>query len=70
MDLSSDEAIECGIRMDAAIGLLALASSRLKDVIFSGHEDLIKEADLSMRFARFRFLEARAEYREICQGSR
>jgi hypothetical protein len=44
--------------------LLALSSARLKDVIFTGPEDVVQSALMELRFARMRFLEARADYRE------
>jgi hypothetical protein len=44
--------------------LLALSSARLKDVIFTGPEDAVQSALMELRFARMRFLEARADYRE------
>jgi hypothetical protein len=51
--------------MDAGTDMLKLASSRLKDVIFSGSEEVIGSAQASMRFARMRFLEAQLECREL-----
>jgi hypothetical protein len=60
-----NDGCECAVRMDAATDMLALASSRLKDVIFSGSEETIDSAHAFLRFARMRFLEARADCREI-----
>jgi hypothetical protein len=45
--------------------LLALSSARLKDVIFSGPDDAIPYAHTALRLARVRFLEARADLREM-----
>jgi hypothetical protein len=55
--------------MVAATDLLVLSSSRLKDVIFSGSDEAIDEAHQALRFARMRFLEARANCREVCPVS-
>jgi hypothetical protein len=47
--------------------LVALSSARLKDVILTGPDEVIEPALAELRFARMRFLEARADYLEICQ---
>jgi hypothetical protein len=60
-----DENLECSIRLDAAINALTLSSELLKDVIFSGSEEAIQSAYASLRLARMRFLEARADCREM-----
>jgi hypothetical protein len=60
MDNGCDKASECKVRMDAATDLLTLASARLKDVIFSGSDEAIDSAYTFLRFARMRFLEAKA----------
>jgi hypothetical protein len=67
MDHVSEEQCECKVRLDAAIDLLNLSSARLKDVIFSGPDEVIGAALDNLRFARVRFLEARSDYREITQ---
>lgn len=56
---------ECKIRLDATMDALTLASARLKDVIFVGNDEAVDTAVATLRFARFRFLEARADYREV-----
>jgi len=56
--------VEYKIRLDAALDALTLASARLKDVIFIGPDEAVDSALARLRFARFRFLEARADYRE------
>lgn len=61
------EQFECKVRLDAAIDLVTLSSARLKDVIFSGPGEAIDSAFANLRFARVRFLLARADYREITQ---
>lgn len=64
MDHECHDECECRIRLAATMDLLALSSSRLKDVIFSGREDLVESALMELRFARMRFLQARADYHE------
>ena len=44
-----NDACECKVRMDAAIDLPALASSRLKGVIFSGSDEAIEAAHACLR---------------------
>lgn len=61
------ENCECKIRLNAAIDLMALSSARLKGVIFTGPEEAVESALAGLRFARMRFLEARADSREFCQ---
>ena len=61
-----DERCECRIRFDAAIGLLTLSSARLKAVVFSGPAEAIESAYTDLRLARMRFLEAQADWRELC----
>jgi len=61
-----DERCECRIRFDAAIGLLTLSSARMKDVIFSGPDEAVESAHTALRLARMRFLEAQADWRELC----
>ena len=58
------EYLECRIRLDAALDSLTLASSRLKDVIFTGPDETVNAALANLRLARVLFLEARADYRE------
>jgi hypothetical protein len=62
-----DSYLEHKIRLDAALDALTLSSSRLKDVIFVGPDEAVDAAFASLRLARFRFLEARADCQEICQ---
>jgi len=65
MEHSCDDKCECKkLRLDAAMDSLKLSSSRLKDVIFTGPDEKVDAALAALRFARFRFLEARAEYHE------
>jgi len=65
MDIpTSDEKGESKVRLDAALGLLVLSSAWLKDVTFSGPDDVVDFARAELRFARMRFLAARADYHE------
>jgi hypothetical protein len=61
---TSDNACECKFRLDVAMDSLRLSSSRLKDVIFVGPDEVVETALARLRLARFRFLEARDDYRE------
>jgi hypothetical protein len=62
--LSDYEYMECKIRLDAAVDLLTLSSSLLRDVILSGQDEPVDSALAILRLARVRFLVARDEYRE------
>ena len=64
MDHQCHDGRECKLRVTATLDLFALSSARLKDVIFTGPEDAVESALMEFRFARMRFLEARANYRE------
>ena len=64
MDHQCHNECECKVRLTATMDLLALSSARLKDVIFTGPEDAVESALMELRFARMRFLGARADYRE------
>jgi hypothetical protein len=64
-----DEACECRIRYDAAVDLLTHSSARLKEVVLSGPDEAIQSAYAALRFARMRFLEARADWRELSHDS-
>ena len=59
--------LEYKIRLDAALDAITLASARLKDVIFIGPDEAVDAALANLRLARFRFLEARANYREVTE---
>jgi hypothetical protein len=65
MDHNCRDECECKIRLDAAMDALKLSSALLKDVIFTGPDEAVQSATATFRFARFRFLEARANYREV-----
>ena len=60
---------EYDVRLEAAMDMLALSSANLKDVIFSGPADAVESAYVSLRFARVRFLQARADCRDMGQAS-
>ena len=64
-----DEECECKVRLDAAMDILALSSSRLKGVIFAGPEDAIESAYMDIRIARLRFISARSDHRDVCQST-
>jgi hypothetical protein len=68
MELKTDpEYLERKIRLDAAMDVLMLASARLKNVIFTGSDEAVETALVNLRTARFRMLEARADYREMTE---
>lgn len=64
MDYIPEEQLECKVRLDVAMDILALSSSRLMGVIPSEPSDAVDSARLDLRIARLRFLVARDECRE------
>jgi hypothetical protein len=69
MGAYSNDNAELRLRLEASMDLLALSFAQLKDVIFAGPDDAVEFAGANLRLARFRFLEARADYREACESA-
>ena len=63
---TQDDALECKVRLDAAVAALTMSSERLKTVILTGPEEAVEAGYVAMRLAKMRFIQARADCREMC----